>query len=300
MKWSAHLPTVHTYGHDGAKHADIVEVVAHPGAYGLDIVAFLFGSGGFDVFGLVGALMFGDERLAALDIDFVAGFVAACDVDEIADFAFDGDIGDEALHGLGVDAGQVARVGIAVGVAVGTSNSRTKSWRRVTSFTMALVMGVLLYASLKSEDWRCRRRAWWAWWAGDRGLPRSFAFAGGEHVAAFVRALVVVAKGKQGLVFEAQDARECLDAAHDFFDVLLQTERRASIVAFEFGEVGLRAAQEASEDGSGSRRCGAEEAVNDGGFADGEALGFGEYGEQTPGAIGDVGGVVSRSVMRSS
>src|SRR5690606_17655510 len=58
-----------------------------------------------------------------LEIDGVASFrsvgrVLGCD-DVVADFAFQATVGYKALEGLGIDAREVAGVGIAVGITVG-------------------------------------------------------------------------------------------------------------------------------------------------------------------------------------
>lgn len=57
------------------------------------------------------------------DEDVVAGHrLPICqslgELDAVADFALEADVGDEAVSGLGVDAGEVAGVGVSVGVAV--------------------------------------------------------------------------------------------------------------------------------------------------------------------------------------
>src|SRR5918994_4343105 len=54
-----------------------------------------------------------------LNVDLEALFVAVGEVNVVADLALDRNIGNETLHGFGVDAGQVAGVRIAVGVAIG-------------------------------------------------------------------------------------------------------------------------------------------------------------------------------------
>lgn len=51
-----------------------------------------------------------------------AGLSGEGGLDVVADAALGGYIRDEALHGLGVDAGRVAHVGVAVGVGVGAGD----------------------------------------------------------------------------------------------------------------------------------------------------------------------------------
>ena len=40
-------------------------------------------------------------------------------VDIITNFAFDADVGDESLAGFGIDAGEVACIGVAVWIGIG-------------------------------------------------------------------------------------------------------------------------------------------------------------------------------------
>ena len=59
------------------------------------------------------------EDGAFLNIDRVARFMALGQFGEIANFALQANVGDETQIGLRVETRQVARVGIAVRVAVG-------------------------------------------------------------------------------------------------------------------------------------------------------------------------------------
>ena len=59
------------------------------------------------------------EDGAFLDVDGVAGFAALGDFGVVANLALQTDVGDETLVRLGVEARQIAGVGIAVGIAVG-------------------------------------------------------------------------------------------------------------------------------------------------------------------------------------
>ena len=53
-----------------------------------------------------------------LDVYLVPGLVLVGGVHPVPDLAFQGNVRDQALGGLGVHSGQVAGVGVAVGVAV--------------------------------------------------------------------------------------------------------------------------------------------------------------------------------------
>ena len=53
-----------------------------------------------------------------LDVYLVPGLVLAGGVHPVPDLALQGNVGDQALGGLGVHSGQVAGVGVAVGIAV--------------------------------------------------------------------------------------------------------------------------------------------------------------------------------------
>lgn len=100
-------------GHDGAEHADVEEVAAHPGA-GFALVCG-------PVLGGVGPFVLGVEGDAGFHIDLVAGLVlvAVDQGDRVADLPLDGDVGDQALAGDRVGAGDAAVVRVSVGVAVG-------------------------------------------------------------------------------------------------------------------------------------------------------------------------------------
>ena len=67
----------------------------------------------------VGALVLLVEDGLLLDVDLERRLLAVRQADEVADLALQADVGDEALAGLRVEPGQVPRVGVAVGVAVG-------------------------------------------------------------------------------------------------------------------------------------------------------------------------------------
>ncbi len=62
--------------------------------------------------------MLGVERYPGFDVDVVAWFVFAQQGDHVPDLPLDRHISDQALGGLGVDAGHTAGVGVAVGVPV--------------------------------------------------------------------------------------------------------------------------------------------------------------------------------------
>ena len=68
---------------------------------------------------VVGELVLLVEHGFLADVDGVVGRVGFGELDEVADFALQADVGDDAVAGLGIDAGKVAGIGIAVGVAVG-------------------------------------------------------------------------------------------------------------------------------------------------------------------------------------
>ena len=53
------------------------------------------------------------------NVDVELFYAPLGEFDVVADFALDADICDEALAGFGVDAGEIAGIGVAVGVGVG-------------------------------------------------------------------------------------------------------------------------------------------------------------------------------------
>ncbi len=53
------------------------------------------------------------------DVDVVARGLGFRELDEVADFALQADVCDDAVARLGIDAREVAGIGVAVGVAVG-------------------------------------------------------------------------------------------------------------------------------------------------------------------------------------
>ena len=121
----AHLPAVeralNKRGHDRAERADVEEVMAHPVTkLAVDVGRAFFGglqiavdperSNGF----VVAAV----ERHAVFDVNAVAGGILLERFDIIADLPLEADVCHEAVAGLGVDAGHIAGVGVAIGVAV--------------------------------------------------------------------------------------------------------------------------------------------------------------------------------------
>lgn len=57
-------------------------------------------------------------RNAVLDVDAVAFFVLFQGLDIVADLPLEADVGHQTVARLGVDAGHIACIGVAVGVAV--------------------------------------------------------------------------------------------------------------------------------------------------------------------------------------
>src|SRR5690606_28983319 len=117
LNGTAHLTAIDLGGHDGAEGADVVEVFAHPGA-GL-VALGLFGFLGIGAVGGVGAGVLVVEHGFFLHVDVVPIGLSFGELNEVADLALEHDVGGEALAGLGVEAGEVARVGVAVGIGVG-------------------------------------------------------------------------------------------------------------------------------------------------------------------------------------
>ena len=111
---AAYLACVFAGGHDCAKGAYVVITFAHVLAGGFGFVAFFFG---FDVFLFVG---FVDEvvQYPFFTNENIVMFAALRHLHKVAHFAFQADVGYKPHAGFGVDARQVACVGIAVGVAV--------------------------------------------------------------------------------------------------------------------------------------------------------------------------------------
>src|SRR5699024_5816701 len=101
--------------------ADVKKVLAHEIA-DLTVQRRVVFFGGFQVFVYaqigqrlgVAAL----QRHLVLDVDAVTGGVLLGGLDIIADLAFEADVGHQAVAGLGVDAGHIAGIRVAVGVAV--------------------------------------------------------------------------------------------------------------------------------------------------------------------------------------
>lgn len=58
------------------------------------------------------------EGNAVLDVDAVAFFVLFQGLDIVADLPLEADVGHQTVARLGVDAGHIACIGVAVGVAV--------------------------------------------------------------------------------------------------------------------------------------------------------------------------------------
>ena len=122
---AAHLAAVERAfderGHHRAEGADVKKVLAHEIA-DLSVQRRVVFFGGFQVFVYaqigqrfgVAAL----QRHLVLDVDAITGGVLLGSLDIIADLAFEADVGHKTVAGLGVDAGHVARVGVAVGVSV--------------------------------------------------------------------------------------------------------------------------------------------------------------------------------------
>ncbi len=114
---AAHLAAIHFRGHDGAEGADVVVVLAHPcGGSVFDFRFHGFGRSFTDSF--VGSFVLEVVDGSFGKIDALAVLSAASEGDEVADLALEADIGDESLAGFHVDAGQIACIGIAVGVGV--------------------------------------------------------------------------------------------------------------------------------------------------------------------------------------
>ena len=122
---AAHLAAVDVGRHDGTEGADVEEIVAHPAREPAILLRLVLPLGrallgvGVDLEGLIGPLVLLVEDGLLLDVDLVRGLLAVSDPDEVADLAFEADVGDEALAGLRVEAGKVACIGVAVGIAVG-------------------------------------------------------------------------------------------------------------------------------------------------------------------------------------
>ena len=57
-----------------------------------------------------------------LDDDIHTRLVTMCQFYIVANAAFGSSVGDKALHGLRIDSGHIAHIGIAVGITVGASN----------------------------------------------------------------------------------------------------------------------------------------------------------------------------------
>lgn len=118
------LAAVDVRGHDRTKGPDIVEVLAHPSfgfLLGVHLWLFhlLFGDFIFSDFSVGTKGFVGFFVLVVVDGEFFEVDIVICGLrDEIANFAFDADIGDEALASFRVNAGEVACIGIAVGVGV--------------------------------------------------------------------------------------------------------------------------------------------------------------------------------------
>ena len=88
-----------------------------PGADGFDVWGLGFVR--VETFGGVGELVLLVEHGFFADVDLAAGLLVLGELDEVADFSFEADVGDDAVASLGIDAREVAGIGIAVGIAVG-------------------------------------------------------------------------------------------------------------------------------------------------------------------------------------
>ena len=120
----AHLSAVDACGHDCAERADIEEVPTHPfarlvggvaTALALLVVALQrvpFGDG--HVSALVGAV----QNRLFLDVDVERRPLILHQTNEVAHLALQRDVGHQPVAGLGVQARQVAGVGVAVRIAV--------------------------------------------------------------------------------------------------------------------------------------------------------------------------------------
>ncbi len=121
---AAHLPAVEgrfdERDHHRAERADVVILAAHiVPDFAVDIGVVFFADLLFvDSEGFVRALVADVERHVVLDVDAVAGLVFLYGLHIVADFALEAHVGDDAVAGLRVDARHIARVGVAVGVAV--------------------------------------------------------------------------------------------------------------------------------------------------------------------------------------
>jgi hypothetical protein len=129
---SAHLSAIDARAHHRAEGADVEEILAHevPKPVGLVVLrierlvreSFLVVGPDRDI----GLPMLVVEDRALLDIDGVAGVSAFGDLGVVANLALEADVGDEALVRLGIETGQIAGVGVAVGVAVGDVEQKNK------------------------------------------------------------------------------------------------------------------------------------------------------------------------------
>ncbi len=120
---ASHLAAVDARGHDGAKGAHIVEILAHPVARLIHLVTTLaFLRIPFKQFfrpdSNIGAFMLLVQNGFFLDVDFIGRLLFLHQPNIVAHFALEADIGDQPFAGLCIDAWQVAGIRIAVGVAV--------------------------------------------------------------------------------------------------------------------------------------------------------------------------------------
>ena len=123
------LARVSLSGHHCAKRTDVEEILAHPLRdllvfFGLVLARLLERGLTFFLVGryvqrLISPCVLEVEHRFFLNIDLVRWLLFMDQADVVADLAFEADVGDQPLPGLGIDARQVPRVRVAVGVAVG-------------------------------------------------------------------------------------------------------------------------------------------------------------------------------------
>ena len=113
---AAHLPRVGACGHDCAEGADIVEQLTC--LLSACVNGFLRLCAFFDTGRPLGFRDMAVDVGCLLDDDIHAGFAPVGQLHIISDTALGRAVGDKALHGLRIDPGHIAHVGIAVWVCI--------------------------------------------------------------------------------------------------------------------------------------------------------------------------------------